>query len=118
MRLTIILRESLCDQANDAIAERTGNPADALTFTNPVLRNGNPVGRWCCWNFAHRNYTARQVAAKLQQTLGLTDDEVLTRADVTGNPPNLATVRMVAFDADRVDPQQVLDYLNLTVPSD
>lgn len=116
MRLVIILRAALVDAANTAIAERTGNPADAQTFTNPVLRNGNPVAYWCGWDFAHRSYTAAQVAAKLQQTLGLTDDEVLTRQDVTGQAPNLSTVRMVAFDADRVSPQQVLDYLDLTLP--
>lgn len=118
MRLTIILRENLCDQANTAIAERTGNPANALTFTNVLLRNGNPVARWCCWNFAGRNYTPAQVVQKLQQALGLTDDEVLTRQDVNGQPPNLATVRMVAFDADRVNPQRVLDYLGLTIPQE
>lgn len=116
MRLTIILRENLCDQANTAIAERTGNPADALTFTNPLLRNGNPVARWCCWNFADRNYTPQQVAAKLQQALGLTSDEVLTR-DAAGQAPNLATTRMVVFDADRTNPQRVLDYLALDLPA-
>ena len=114
-RLTIILRESLCDQANTAIAERTGNPADVYTFTNPVLRNENPVARWCCWNFQNRPYTAQQVVTKLADTLGLTGDEILTRQSATGTPPDLASVRMVAFDADRVSPQQVLDYLMLTV---
>ena len=115
MRLTMILRENLCDQANEAIADRTGNPANADTFTNPVYRNGNPVARWCCWEFADRPYTAEQVVTKLAQTLGLTGDEVLTRDSATGTPPDLSTVRMVAFDADRVNPQRVLDYLNLTV---
>lgn len=115
MRLTVILRENLCDQANTAIAARTGNPADVYTFTNPVLRNGNPVGRWCSWEFAGRNYTAAQVVNRLKTVLGLTDDEVLTRQDTIGSV-DLATTRMVAFDGDQVDGQRVLDFLGLTVP--
>lgn len=113
MILTIILRESLCDQVNAAIAARTGNPADVNTFRLPVYRNSNQVGRWTSWNFQSRRYTAAQVVNRIQTLLDLNDDELLTRQDTMGSV-DLSQTRMVVFDAERIDPEQVLSFLELS----
>ena len=116
MRLVIVIRANLAEQANAIIGAWT--PGGERTFTNALYRNSDDalVAYWCNWDFAGTRHDARALATRFIDLLGLTEDEVGTRTTTTG--ANLATKKMVAFDASAVTPDQFLAFADLHVASD
>ena len=113
MRIVIVVRESLADAANDAVVAVTGNPANADTFTDPLIKNGSTVARWCNWEFNGRPYQAQAVFDRFVAELGVTSQEVATQA-TESTWPSAAGLKVLAFRADQISPWAVLDHYSLT----
>lgn len=110
MRICMIVRAALRDAANQRIAEWSGNPADANTFTIPLHNaQGQVVAYWCDWNMAATKNDVQAFVAHLLATTTLDATDLTIRDGLVA----IGTRKALVFDADRVPPASVLAHLGL-----
>jgi hypothetical protein len=106
----MIVRAAVQEAANTRIAEWTGNPADALTFTVPLYNaQGTIVAYWCDWNMDATRHDVIQFVQHLINTTSLDAEDVELRTGLI----QIGTKKALIFDADRVAPAAVLAHLGL-----
>jgi hypothetical protein len=106
----MIVRANLQAVANAKIAEWTGNPADAETFTVPLYDAGGVVrAYWCDWNMGATRNDVQAFVAHLLATTNLDANDLTIRNGLVA----IGSRKALIFDADVISPEAALAHLNL-----
>lgn len=100
-RTILVVTPENVDAANAAIAEATGNQADAYTFTVQLTNDRDEVvGYVCSWDFVGTGIDYDTVRKVVESATGAPKDAAATvRVGATGT---LATSKVLAYDGSRV----------------
>lgn len=109
-RTLIVIEPANVDAANQAVALATGNEADALTFTVPLLdANDIVIGYVASWDFVGTSVDFDAVRKVIETATGASKDAARTeRVTASGT---LSTSKVLVYDAQRVPPETVISHL-------
>ncbi|MFG0329844.1 MAG: hypothetical protein ACF8PN_08105 [Phycisphaerales bacterium] len=113
MRIVMSVRHDLVDGARQALADYTGNPADADALSAPVaVATPGPytIGCMCNWNLAG-TYDDAELTEHVATMLGLDPSQVATRD--TLDQVSLVDLGAVTFNADVHSIDEILDEYGL-----
>lgn len=109
-RTLIVIEPANVDAANQAVAEATGNPADALTFTVPLLDDKDQIiGYVASWDFEGTGVDFETVRKVVETSVGAPKDAGKTKRTTASG--DLAGSKLLVYDAKRVVADQVFTNL-------
>ncbi len=116
-RTLIVIAPDQVDAANRAVAEHTGNPADELTFTVPILDESDTViGYIASWDLEATGVDYDELRKVVESSVGAAKGAAATkRVSASGD---LAVRKVLTYDAERVAADEVLVHLGGTKGDD
>lgn len=116
-RTLIVITPDQVDAANRAVAEHTGNPADELTFTVPILdKSDTVIGYIASWDLEATGVDYDEIRKVVESSVGAPKDAAASkRVSASGD---LVVRKVLTYDAERVAADEVLAHLGGTKGDD